>query len=150
MSARMWWVDKGRVMASGNPTDADLARLRSDGFSVAFSFLGRDETPQFDRRAAAICGWLLYDIPIAEGDAPSLQQVKRFVADLAKAPIDTMVLMFCQSGLGRSACMGAAYWIDKGVAADEAIQLITRSCGDSAWQTEKRLTVLCEYGNGPK
>jgi protein-tyrosine phosphatase len=145
MSARMWWVDKGRVIASGNPTAADLARLRSDGFSVGFCFLGRDETRQFDTHAAADAGWSLYDIPIAEGDAPTVHQVEMFVSDISQAPTDTMVLVFCESGLGRSACMGVAYWISKGLAADKAIQLITDSCGDSVWQTERRLSVLREY-----
>ena len=39
----------------------------------------------------------------------------------AKAlPTGMRILMHCESGLGRTACMAAAYWIAKGLAADEA------------------------------
>ena len=55
------------------------------------------------------------------------------------------MLVFCESGKGRTACMGAAYWIAKGLTASRAIARVSEACSASDWVTPERYQVLTEY-----
>jgi protein-tyrosine phosphatase len=110
MPTRTWWIDEPRVMASSNPSDEDLARLRAEGFGAAVSFLEESKhPPRYDGRFAAAAGWTICSIPIEEGCAPSLEQISEFTERMKAVPDGTKVLVFCESGSGRSALMGAVY-----------------------------------------
>lgn len=146
MSACTWWIDKPRVIASSNPSDQDLARLRAQGFGVAVSFLEESrQPPEYDGRSAAAAGWAFHSIPIEEGRAPSLEQVLEFTARMRAMPEGTNVLVFCESGLGRSALMGAVYWIARGLTASEAIVRVQRAGLKPDWRTAERERLLREY-----
>jgi len=67
------------------------------------------------------------------------------MARVSGSPEGTKLLVFCQSGRGRTACMGAAYWIAKGLTASAAIDLMSERCGDTKWPTPERCQVLGEY-----
>jgi protein tyrosine phosphatase (PTP) superfamily phosphohydrolase (DUF442 family) len=98
-----WWVDEPLVMASSNPSGEDLARLRSQGFSVVISFLDeRKEPPKYDRRSAAAAGWTTISIPIEEGGVPSPDELSEFRARMRAWPEGMKILMHCESGLGRT------------------------------------------------
>lgn len=141
-----WWIDEPLVLASSNPGDEDLARLRAQGFGVAVSLLEESEQPpRYDRRSAALAGWSIHSIPVEEGGTPSLDQVREFTALLAGPPEGTKVLVHCESGLGRSAFMGAAYWIARGVTAREAIAGVKRAAASADWKTAERERRLREY-----
>jgi protein tyrosine phosphatase (PTP) superfamily phosphohydrolase (DUF442 family) len=146
MQARTWWIDEPFVMAASNPTGEDLAQLRAEGFSVVFSFLEEQkQPPKYDRKAAVAAGWTLYSFPIEEGGAPTLDQLSDFIRCLKMLPSGTRVLMHCESGLGRTACMAAAYWIVKGLSAGEAIAQMRQAASDGDWNTPQRETVLRKY-----
>jgi hypothetical protein len=67
-------------MASCNPSDEDLARLRDQGLSVAVSLLdAKAQPPRYDKKSATLAGWAIYSVPIEEGGAPSLDQLGRLV-----------------------------------------------------------------------
>lgn len=142
----MWWIDEPSVKGSRNPSDADLRELRAQGFDVALSLLVESEQPSaYDKKSAEDNGWSIHAIPIAENHAPSLEQIHDFVMRLTRLPKGTKVLVFCQSGKGRTACMGAAYWIAKGLTASRAILRVSDACSAIDWPTPKRRRVLHEY-----
>lgn len=141
-----WWIDEPLVLASSNPGDEELERLRARGFSVAVSLLEESkQPPRYDRSSAALAGWSSHSIPSEEGGAPSLDQVCEFTARLTGLPEGTKVLVHCESGLGRSAFMGAAYWIAKGLTAREAIAYVTRASASADWSTGERARRLHQY-----
>jgi protein-tyrosine phosphatase len=148
MQARTWWIDEPFVKGSSNPTDEDLAQLRAEGFSVAFSFLvEQKQPPRYDKQSAVVAGWTIYSIPIEEGGAPSPDQLSEFIASVKALPEGTRTLMHCESGLGRTACMAAAYWIAKGLTAKEAIARVRHAASDKKWIIPERERVLQEYAN---
>ncbi len=146
MPARTWWIDEPLVMASSNPSDEELAQLRVQGFSVAVSFLQEDrQAPRYDRKSAALAGWSIYPLPIEEGRAASLEQACEFMARMRALPKGTKVLVYCESGLGRSAFMGAIYWIARGLTAAEAVTRVQGGGVEPDWKTEERESVLQRY-----
>ena len=58
---------------------------------------------------------------------------------------ETKVLVFCEGGQGRTAFMGAAYWVNKGLSASDAIVRMSVACSDSGWPIAERRRVLREY-----
>jgi protein-tyrosine phosphatase len=146
MPARTWWVDEPLVMAASNPMGEDLAQLRAEGFNVVVSFLEEQkQPPNYDKQLALAAGWTLYSFPNEEGGTPSMAQLSEFIAFVRALPEGTRVLMHCESGLGRTACMAAAYWIAKGLPADDAIGHVRQSARDETWVTPQRESVLHEY-----
>jgi protein-tyrosine phosphatase len=133
-------------MGSSNPCDEDLGKLRVQGFSVAVSLLEESQQPpRYDRKPAEDFGWSIHSIPIAENSAPSLEQIRDFMTRLTSLPDGTKVLVFCESGIGRTACMAAAYWIAKGLTSTAAIRRISEACSASDWVTAEWQRVLHEY-----
>jgi len=141
-----WWIDEPQLKGSANPTDEDLAELRVQGFATALSLLEEDEQPaRYDKASARGAGWSIDSIPVEEGLAPSLDQIREFTNRLRAMPLGTKVLLFCESGLGRTSCMGAAYWIAKGLSSSDAIARISQACRATEWATQERQRVLTEY-----
>ena len=145
MPTFMWWIDEPLMMGSSNPADEDLRHFRAQGFSLAVSLLEENKQPtRYDKKATLDAGWSIYPMPIEEGRVPSLEQIHDFMARLTRLPKGTKVLVFCQSGKGRTACMGAAYWITKGLTASAAIDLMSERCLDTKWPTPERRRILGE------
>lgn len=146
-----WWIDEPVLKGSGNPADEDLAHLRAQGFTTAISLLEEDnQPPRYNERSAEDSGWSIYSIPISEGSAASIDQIRELITLLKGLPEGTKVLVFCESGLGRTAFMGAAYWIAKGLSASDAIARISQACGATDWATQERQRVLTEYERSMK
>jgi protein-tyrosine phosphatase len=142
MPKSSWWIDEAVLLAGRNPEDAELVRLRECGFGVAVPLLEEEKQPaRYDGKAASRAGWWIYSIPVGEGAAPSLKQLADFTKCVQSSQ-GTKVLVFCDSGLGRSACMGAAYWIAKGSTTSDAVARVKRACAKSDWLTEERRAVL--------
>lgn len=144
---RTWWIHESAVLAGSNPSDEHLASLRDRRFSLAVSLLDeKKHPPRYDRKSAASAGWAIYRIPIAEGAVPSLVQVCEFAALMGAVPQATKTLVFCDAGLGRSAFMGAAYWIAKGLSTSAAIARVGSSAGvEPDWQTKAWDEVLGKF-----
>ena len=64
---------------------------------------------------------------------------------LESLPAQTKVLVFCESGQGRTAFVGAVYWVNKGLSASDAIVRMSEACATSEWATAERRHVLREY-----
>jgi hypothetical protein len=136
-SLRRWWIDEATVLAGSNPYDDDLSALRAEGFGVAVSLLDpSQQRHNFDPGLAVGSGWMLYTIPIDHrAAAPTLVQACEFVALLGAVSNVTKSLVFCNDGVGRSAFMGAVYWIAKGIPVSTAMARVTLSSRvDITWQ----------------
>jgi protein-tyrosine phosphatase len=68
-----------------------------------------------------------------------------FTWRLQALPPGTKVLVFCESGLGRTAFMGAAYWVMKGLSSSEAIARVQKALHTSDWLTQERNQILYKY-----
>jgi protein-tyrosine phosphatase len=146
MPTYSWWIDEPQVKASSDPSDEDLARLRAQGFSVAVSLLEeKAQPPRYDKKSAALAGWVIWSMPIEEGGTPSLDQLSEFTARMRALPEGTKVLVHCESGLGRSAFMGAVYWVAKGLPASEAVARVRPPGLEADWLTPQREHLLSEY-----
>jgi protein-tyrosine phosphatase len=131
LQARTWWINQPLVMAASNPPGEDLAELRADGFSVIFSFLDEQkQPPKYDKESAGAAGWIIYSIPIEEGNVPSFDQLAEFITCVQALPREVKIVMHCESGLGRTAFMAAAYWIANQLTANEAIARMRQAASD--------------------
>ena len=75
-----WWIDESLIRGSANPTDADLQELRAEGFTIAVSLLVENkQPPHYDKQSAQTAGWSIHSIPIEEGAAPTLEQIRDFM-----------------------------------------------------------------------
>ena len=136
-----WWIDEPVLKGSANPTDEDLAELRAQGFATALSLLEEDKQPaRHDKASTKAAGWSIDSIPVEESSAPSLDQIREFANRLQGMPPGTKVVVFCESGLGRTAFMGAVYWIMKGYTARMRLLTSTRH--------PERLTGQLKNGSG--
>jgi protein-tyrosine phosphatase len=146
-----WWVDEPTLKGSANPRDEDLAELRAQGFTIAVSLLEENkQPPRYDKASAQAAGWSIYPIPIEEKSAPSLEQIYELTTRLEGMPSGAKLLVFCESGLGRTAFMGAAYWVDKGLSVNDAIAYISQACRATDWVTADRRRVLAELEQSMK
>ena len=140
-----WWIHKGRISASGNPTDKELEDLRGQGFAAVISLLDEQQQKlRYNVADAERAGWVRHDLPIREGEAPSLDQLERFRKIIQALPPNAKVLIHCSTGRGRAATFGAAYWIMRGSSATEAIKSIEKA-GYQDWETPERTVVLGEF-----
>ena len=143
---RKWWIDESSLLASSHPSDGLLAHLRAEGFGLGVSLLEKQQPPRYDKKSAEVAGWGIYKIPIEQGATPSLVQVCEFIALLGAVSQATKVLVFCDTGLGRSAFMGAVYWIAKGLTASAATARVASSAGvDPAWNNDGWDEVLRDF-----
>ena len=120
-----WWIDENKVMGSSNPFTEELERLFQTGFNTIISFLDENEqTPYYDREKILELGFERFSIPIKDFTAPAMKQYMQFLEIVSLAL--GKVLIHCQGGYGRTGAMAAAYWIDKGLPAHEAIRKVRR------------------------
>jgi len=120
-----WWIDENRVMGSRNPFTEELEHLFQIGFNTIISLLDENEQlPYYDVERILALGFNRFSIPIKDFTAPALKQFIKFHRIMSRA--SGKVLIHCQGGYGRTGAMAAAYWIDKGLPAHEAIRKVRR------------------------
>ena len=125
---RRWWIEEPTLLGSSNPTSRELEELYREGFRTIISLLDEDEqTPDYDIIEIEAKGFKRYSIPIQDFTAPVLADFKRFADIVIDSLKHGKVLVHCQAGLGRTGTMAAAYWIKKGLSANEAIKKIRNS-----------------------
>ena len=120
-----WWIDENRVMGSSNPVTEELEHLFQIGFNTVISLLDENEQlPYYDVEKIVALGFDRSSIPIKDYTAPALNQFLEFLQIVHR---DTgKVLIHCHGGYGRTGAMAAAYWMDKGLSAREAIRKVRR------------------------
>lgn len=143
---RTWWIEAPFLLASGNPSNEQLAALRQEGFRVLVSLLEEPkEPPAYARKAAGVAGWMMWPLPIPAGGVPSLDRLGALVARLRSYPKNTKVLVHCEHGLGRTALVAAAYWIAQDHTLGEAIARLEQCGVERHWATERRRELLRQW-----
>ena len=123
-----WWIDEPTLLGSSNPTDRELEDLYRKGFRTITSLLDEDEqSPYYDTKKMEVMGFKRYSIPVEDFAPPTLADFQKFLDIVSKSLKEGKVVVHCQGGLGRTGTMAAAYWIKKGLSAQEAIRKIKQS-----------------------
>jgi protein-tyrosine phosphatase len=134
-----WWIDKPLILGSGNPTGQQLEELDQHGFRSVISLLDeKEQPPNYDPHAIEARGFTRYSIPLKDFSAPTLEQFQRFFELTSQALKHGKVLVHCEGGTGRTGTMAAAYWIYRGMSAEEAIRKIRQS-NSSAIETDAQM-----------
>lgn len=144
-----WSIDNDKIIGSSNPTFFDLKELYSRGYKSIISFLYDDEEPNCGREDTENLGFKIYSIPLKDFCAPDISKIRLFLERLDQSFNRGKVLIHCQGGKGRTGTMAAAYWINKGLSAKEAINKIRRSRND-AIETNKQEHSLYEFESSLK
>ncbi len=120
----MWWIDKGVLAGSHNPSNRELSNAGKLGITTVISLL--DETEQLPTYSNEIfrTGKLRHrhSIPVRDYSPPSIGQLTEFIELVLES--SGAVLVHCQGGSGRTGTFGAAWLISKGLSAEEAIKAV--------------------------
>ena len=142
-----WWIDEPVLLGSSNPSDAELEPLRASNFSVIVCLLDLDEqAARYDVGRSAAVGWEWHNITIPDFRAPTIAQLRQFVALVEVSLPKKKVVVHCQGGTGRTGTVAAAYWITKGLSVAEAIAKV-RQCRPHAIETPEQEAILSDFAN---
>ena len=137
-----WWIDYPKILGSSNLTTGELETFFEQGFRTIISLL--DETkqcPRYDVDALVALGYQRYNIPVEDFTAPTFDQLEEFSAIVSAC---SKAIVHCQGGVGRTGTMAAAYWISKGLFAEQAISK-TREQNKHAIETKSQEQVLRDW-----
>jgi atypical dual specificity phosphatase len=125
---RRWWIEEPILLGSSNPTNRELEDLYQEGFRTIISLLDEHEQrPDYDIKTIEEEGFKRYSIPVTDFTAPTLFDFQKFLDIVNRSSRQGKILVHCQGGTGRTGTMAAAYWIKKGLSANEAIKKIRKS-----------------------
>ena len=136
------WVDKPHLAAMARPSDADdLVWLRRQGIELLISLT--EERPRRDWVDDA--GLLVMHVPVEDMEAPTQGQLDRCVSAIERANGQGMgVAVHCGAGLGRTGVILAAYFVAKGVSAQNAIGKVRRLRPGSI-ETDEQADSIVEF-----
>ena len=118
------WVEKPLLAALARPAGPeDFTWLRANGIEVLLSLT--EDRPRRDWADAA--NMLVFHEPLEDMEAPSQEQLGRCVSAILRATERNMgVAVHCGAGLGRTGVVLAAYFVAKGMSAQNAIARVRR------------------------
>jgi atypical dual specificity phosphatase len=141
----VWWIDEPCLLGSCNPTTRDLQELRARGFTLIVSLLEEDvQPPRYDVTRVEAMGYSRRNIAVMDFHPPQIEQLAEFVDFLDGQPDGTKAIVHCHAGIGRTGSFAAAYWIAKGLSADEALEKI-RQARPQAVETPEQRDALEEF-----
>jgi len=143
------WVIDGELAGMPRPggvreLDADLRFIAGQGVDLLVSLT---ETPT-DGKAAAAHGLELLHLPVVDFTAPTQEQLAEFVFR-ASGTIGKGdgVGVHCAGGKGRTGTFLAAFFVSRGMTADQAIDEVRRLRPGSI-ETDEQERAVEEYYNG--
>src|SRR5262249_56589138 len=118
------WIEKPLVAALARPSSPeDFEWLRGAGVQVLLSLT--EDRPRKDWTEAS--GLLVFHEPLEDMEAPTQQQLDRAVSAIERAVARNMpVAVHCGAGLGRTGVVLAAYFVTRGLTAQNAIGRVRR------------------------
>lgn len=137
-----WWIDEPNLLGSANPTTQRLRELYAQGFRAVICLLDDRQYPYYDVAEITTLGFTRCWIPVEDFCAPSRHQLLQFITTVHEVLQKGRVLVHCQAGLGRTGVMAAAYWIKRGLPAEEAITRVRRARPGAIESPEQRACLL--------
>ncbi len=123
-----WWIDKPILLGTSNPTTEDLREWYAAGFRTVISLLEEAiQKPYYDVEIVKAMGYTRYNIPLMDFSVPKPDQYPAFVKMVGDALKRGPVVMHCMAGQGRTGAMAAAYWIAKGLTAQQALEKVKQA-----------------------
>jgi atypical dual specificity phosphatase len=118
------WIEQPLLAALAWPAEPEeFAWLRQQGIEILLSLT--EDRPRRDWVEDA--GLLLFHEPIEDMEAPTQDQLDRCVSVILRANEKNMsVAVHCGAGLGRTGTIVAAYFVAKGMSANNAIARVRR------------------------
>ena len=132
-----WFLD-GRLGAMPLPDAGELAQLRACGVGLVITLTEEWYNPSVFRQA----GLRSVHIPVADLAAPTMAQVREFVAEVdAALARGEKVVVHCLGGIGRTGTMIACYLVTLGRAPEEAIEEVRRNRPRSIQTIEQEMAI---------
>src|SRR5207249_968491 len=118
------WIERPLLAALARPSSPeDFSWLRQQGIEVLVSLT--EDRPRRDWVEDA--GLLVFHEPMEDMEAPSQDQLDRVVSAMLRAIERNMaVAVHCGAGLGRTGAVLAAYYVAKGMTAQNAVGHVRR------------------------
>ena len=139
---KRWLINEPMVLGGSNPTTNQLKQLYQEGFRSIISLLDEEEQrPNYDLEQVEAMGFKRYSIPVKDFSAPTLDKFQVFLRTVQQALSQGKVVVHCQGGSGRTGTMGAAYWVHRGLSAEEAVKKIRQSNPNAIEAEEQKNSV---------
>lgn len=138
------WVVPGLLAAMPRPRDAHAALeyFRDEGITAVVSLT---ETPFAPRSYMDEFGFDFHHIPVADFDAPQMEQIEAFVSVVREAKErGGKVVVHCLAGKGRTGTMLACYFVSAGETPERALARV-RALRPGSVETELQEDAVKEY-----
>lgn len=139
------WIEKPHVAALGQPDSADdVAWLRRQGIDVLVTLT---EAP-LPRTWVNDAGLMTVHIPVIDMSPPTVRQLQLAVEAIGRSNRAGMgVAVHCTAGKGRTGTVLAAYYVTRGLSADQAIRKV-RELRPGSIETDEQEQAVRDWASG--
>ena len=134
------WIESSVIAGCGRPESVtELEAAKREGFKAIISLTSTPLNPEVINRL----GFAYLHSPLS--NTPSVQQLSQIMQFIQSQKSKSRpVLVHCGEGKGRTGTVLAAYLVQKGMHADDAIRVI-RINRPGSIQTSEQESLICEF-----